>query len=70
MRYKLRDDIEVDFDNQRRIAKRIGISEVTLCNILNKKATTSKPVAFFIVYLNGGTYEEIDNYFELVKKGG
>ena len=70
MRYRLRDDIDVDFDNQRRIANRIGISEVTLCNILKRKATTSKPIAFFIVYLNGGTYNEIEDYFELVEKGG
>lgn len=69
MRYILRENIEVDFMNQKRIAERMGIHEVTLCNILNRKKTTDKPTAFYIVFLNGGTEKDIDTYFELVKKG-
>lgn len=70
MRYKLKEGIEVDFSNQRRIAKRLGIHEVTLSDILNRKKTTNKPTAVYLVILNGGTEEDLDKYFEIIKKKG
>lgn len=69
MRYKLRKDIEVDFINQRKIAERLGIHEVTLSDILNRKKTTNKPTAVYIVILNGGTEKDLEKYFEKVGKG-
>ena len=69
MRYKLRKDIEVDFMNQRKIADRLGIHEVTLSDILNRKKTTNKPTAVYIVVLNGGTEKDLEKYFEKVGKG-
>lgn len=69
MRYRLRKNIDVDFINQRKIAKRLGIHEVTLSDILNRKKTTNKPTAVYIVILNGGTENDLEQYFELVKKG-
>lgn len=68
MRYILKENVEVDFMNQKRIAKRLGIHEVTLCNILKRKITTNKPTAVYIVFLNGGTEDDLENYFEQVKK--
>lgn len=69
MRYILKENVEVDFMNQKRIAERMGIHEVTLCNILKRKTSTNKPTAVYIVILNGGTEQDLDKYFELVKKG-
>lgn len=69
MRYKLRKDIDVDFVNQRKIAERLGIHEVTLSDILNRKKTTNKPTAVYIVILNGGTEKDLEKYFEKVGKG-
>lgn len=69
MRYKLRKDIDVDFINQRKIAERLGIHEVTLSDILNRKKTTNKPTAVYIVILNGGTEKDLEKYFEKVGKG-
>lgn len=69
MRYILRKDIDVDFTNQRKIAKRLGIHEVTLSDILNRKKTTNKPTAVYIVVLNGGTEKDLEKYFEKVGKG-
>jgi len=68
MRYMLRENVEVDFMNQKRIAQRLGIHEVTLCNILRRKITTNKPTAVYIVIVNGGTEADLDKYFELIKK--
>lgn len=70
MRYRLRKNIEVDFSNQRKIAERLGIHEVTLSNILNKKRTTNKPTAVYITILNGDTEKDLGKYFEIVKKKG
>lgn len=67
MRYRLKENVEVDFMNQRRIAQRLGIHEVTLCNILKRKSTTTKPIAVYIVIVNGGTEQDLEKYFELVK---
>lgn len=69
MRYKLREDVDVDFVNQRKIAERLGIHEVTLSDILNRKKTTNKPTAVYIVILNGGTEKDLEKYFEKVGKG-
>lgn len=69
MRYVLRADVDVDFMNQRRIAERLGIHEVTLCNILKRKKSTDKPTAVYITILNGGDEKDLDKYFELEKKG-
>lgn len=65
-KYKLREDVEVNFGHVKRyyVAKRIGINQVTLSNILNRKVLTSKPVAFYITFLNGGKEENIEDYFE------
>lgn len=70
MRYKLREDIEVDFSNQRKIAKRLGIHEVTLSDILNRKKTTNKPTAVYIVILNGGKEKDLNKFFDLIEKKG
>lgn len=65
-KYKLREDVDVNFGHVKRyyIAERIGINQVTLSNILNRKVLTSKPVAFYITFLNGGKEENIEDYFE------
>lgn len=67
MRYRLKENVDVDFMNQRRIAQRLGIHEVTLSDILNRKKTTNKPTAVYIVIINGGTENDLDEYFEIVK---
>lgn len=69
MRYILKDDVEVDFGviKDYEIAERIGIHKVTLSNILNRKVTTTKPVALYITLLNGGKEKDIEKYFK--KKG-
>lgn len=67
MRYMLKKDAEVDFMNQKRIAKRLGIHEVTLCNILKRKITTNKPTAVYITILNGGTEADLEEYFEKIE---
>jgi len=68
MRYILKENIEVDFENQKKIAEKLGIHEVTLSNILNRKVTTTKLVALHIVLLNGDKEKDIEKYFE-IKKG-
>ena len=70
MRYRLKENVDVDFMNQRRIAQRLGIHEVTLSDILNRKKTTNKPTAVYIVIVNGGTEENLLDYFEIVNKKG
>ena len=70
MRYILKENVEVDFSNQRKIAERLGIHEVTLSDILNRKKTTNKPTAVYITILNGDTEKDLEKYFELVKKKG
>ena len=69
MRYILRDDIDVDFGTIKdyEIAKRLGIHKVTLSNILNCKVSTTKPIAFYITFLNGGKENDIEKYFIKVK---
>ena len=69
MRYILKEDVEVDFGTIKNyeVAKRLGIHKVTLSNILNRKVTTTKPIAFYITYLNGGKEKDIEDYFEKVK---
>lgn len=70
MRYLLKNDVEVDFSNQRKIAERLGIHEVTLSDILNRKKTTNKPTAVYITIINGDTEKDLEKYFEIVKKKG
>lgn len=71
MRYILKENIDVDFGTVKdyQIAERIGIHKVTLCNILNRKMSTTKPIALYITLLNGGEEKDIENYFDLIKKG-
>lgn len=71
MRYILKENIDVDFGTVKdyQIAERIGIHKVTLCNILNRKVSTTKPIALYITLLNGGKEKDIENYFDLIKKG-
>lgn len=71
MRYILKENIDVDFGTIKdyQIAERIGIHKVTLCNILNRKMSTTKSIALYITLLNGGKEKDIENYFDLIKKG-
>lgn len=63
--YKIREDIEVDFTHQNKIAERIGVNKSTLSRILSGKQTCSKPVAFYITWLNSKK-ENIEEYFDKV----
>ena len=67
MRYYLKENIDVNFGviKDYEVAKRIGIHKVTLSNILNRKMSTTKPVALYITLLNGGKEKDIEKYFEL-----
>ena len=67
MRYILKENIDVDLGviKDYEVAKRIGIHKVTLSNILNRKTSTTKPVALYITLLNGGKEKDIEKYFEL-----
>ena len=69
MRYILKENVDVDFGvvKDYEIAERIGIHKVTLSNILNRKVTTTKPIALYITILNGGKEKDINKFFE--KKG-
>lgn len=63
--YKIKEDVEVDFTNQAKIAKRIGINKSTLCRILSGKQNCSKPIAFYITWLNSQK-ENVEEYFDKV----
>lgn len=69
MRYILKENVEVNFGiaKQYGIAERIGINPVTLSKILNRKTTTTKPIALYITVLNGGKEKDIESYFQKVK---
>lgn len=71
MRYILKENVDVDFGvvKNYEVAERIGIHKVTLSNILNRKVSTTKPIALYITILNGGKEKNIEDYFELIKKG-
>lgn len=71
MRYILKENVDVDFGvvKDYEVAERIGIHKVTLSNILNRKVSTTKSIALYITILNGGKEKNIEDYFELVKKG-
>lgn len=71
MRYILKEDVVVDFGaiKNYKIAERIGIHKATLSYILNRKITTTKPIALYITILNGGKEKDIEKYFDLVEKG-
>lgn len=63
--YKIKNKIV--FENQKEIAKQIGIAEETLCRILSGKQLTSKTTAYCIVK----TYDinsEIEDFFEMEGK--
>lgn len=70
MKYKLKDDIQVDFTNKRKIAKEIGIHESSLSRILHKKVKCSKAVAHYIVELNCDrrvSDSDLEKYFYKVR---
>lgn len=69
MRYILKNDIDVDFGTIKdyEVANRIGIHKVTLSNILNSKVSTTKSIAFYITFLNGGKENDIEKYFEKIE---
>ena len=71
MRYILKENVDVDFGvvKDYEVAKRIGIHKVTLSNILNRKVSTTKPIALYITILNRRKKKNIEDYFEPVKKG-
>ena len=61
----VRNDVEIKV-HQRKASKTIGISEVALSNILNRKVACRKVVAYCIAkYID--TEAEIEDYFEPVK---
>ena len=49
----LKDTIEVDFANQKKVAQFLEISEGTLCRILKRKQACSKTLAMCITFMNG-----------------
>ncbi len=67
MRYVLKENIKIDFGivKQYGVAKRIGINAVTLSKILNRKTSTTKPIALYITILNGGKEKDIEKYFDI-----
>lgn len=71
MRYILRENVDVDFGvvKDYEIAERIGIHKATLSYILNRKKSTTKPIALYITILNGGKEKDIEKFFEPIKEG-
>lgn len=73
MRYKIKDGVNVQDDIQSKIAERICIERPTLNAILCGRATCTKSVAWYIVYLHLKAKNEkiddskIEDYFERVK---
>lgn len=63
--YILKKDVKVDFDNQSKIARTIGIDKSTLNRILQKKQGCSKRIAYSIVKASDKE-NEINDYFEFV----
>lgn len=68
--YILKENIIVDLNGntQRKVAEKIGITEQTLSKILNRKMTCSKMIAYCITKINNNE-NEIEDYFEIIKKG-
>jgi hypothetical protein len=65
--YILKEDSNIKI-NQTIASEVIGLSQPTLSNILNRKVACRKVVAFCIVkYIDDNA--NIEDYFELVKKG-
>ena len=65
--YILKEDLNIKI-NQTIASEVIGLSQPTLSNILNRKVACRKVVAFCIAkYIDENA--EIEDYFELVKKG-
>lgn len=65
--YMFKENMKVKI-NQTIASEVIGLSQPTLSNILNRKVACRKVVAFCIAkYIDENA--EINDYFELVKKG-
>lgn len=56
----------IRFENQKKIAEKIGITEFTLCRILKGKQTTQKTTAYCIVKCYDEN-AEISDYFYIEK---
>jgi DNA-binding XRE family transcriptional regulator len=66
--YRLKDTNKIAIINQSELARVVGINNATLNRIFNKKQNCSKIIAYAIVKtINENA--EIEDYFELVKKG-
>lgn len=68
MRFKLREDVIVEFKNdihQKDASNFLGISEKHLSQVLNRKAYASKPLAIAIAILN--KYGNLEYFFEEVQ---
>lgn len=66
--YQLKDTEKVAIINQSELARKVGVNQATLNRICNKKQKCSKLMAYAIVKCINQN-NEIDDYFELVKKG-
>lgn len=69
MKYLLKENLDIDLNDVKKykIAERLGIHNVTFSNIINRRTTVNKALAFYITSLNGGTEKDIEKYFELVE---
>ena len=66
--YRLKDTNKIAIINQSELARVVGINNATLNRIFNKKQNCSKIIAYAIVKtINENA--EIEDYFELIKKG-
>jgi DNA-binding XRE family transcriptional regulator len=66
--YRLKDTNKIAIINQSELARVVGINNSTLNRIFNKKQNCSKIIAYAIVKtINENA--EIEDYFELIKKG-
>ena len=65
--YILKENVIVDFngEKQKKIAEKIGITEQTLSEVLNRKMPCSKMIAYCIVKINDKE-KEIEDFFERV----
>lgn len=66
--YRLKNIDKVAIINQSEMARTVGINQATLNRIFNQKQNCSKVIAYAIVKtINENA--EIEDYFELVRKG-
>lgn len=61
----LKENVEVNFKCQKKIAEYLEISEVTLCRILKRKQPCSKVLAMAITFMNGS--KSINKFFEKIR---